>query len=137
MMWISLLPLGIRQKSLLIQGIPCSIENLKNKRTKKNSPMQFKRCKEMLRDSTILQECLCWSTWSMTGIIQLRQERLVKILPQRHAKHQTMLLLKHCFLICMQQNFKISKWPNIAEGNFYDISYYIASFTKNMRSGME
>lgn len=79
MMWTFLLPPGIRQKSLLTQEIPCSIENLKNKRTKKNpSPMQFKRCKEMPRDSAILQECLCWSTWSMTGIIQASTGKISK-----------------------------------------------------------
>lgn len=78
MMWILLLPLGMWQKSLLTQGIPCPIENLKNKRTKKNSPMQFKRCKEMLRDSTTLQGCLCWSTWSMTGIIQAATGKISK-----------------------------------------------------------
>lgn len=32
----------------------------------------------MLWDSTILQECLCWSTWSMTGIIQAATGKISK-----------------------------------------------------------
>lgn len=48
MMRIFLLPLGIQQKSLLTQGIPCSIENLKNKRTKKTAQCSSKGVKKCL-----------------------------------------------------------------------------------------